>query len=182
MLLDGLLEVGLRRAFRANFQEGSSMADAFDDFNFKVKWDGRFIAGVSKVSALVRSTEVVEHREGGSSISVKSPGQTKYDPITLERGRTSDAAFEDWANLIPGVPLGGVVVAGGAFRKNVLIDVYDGAGRLVMSYQVFHCWPSRYETLSALSGDDNDTAVEQLTLEHDGWERDTSVVVPASAP
>lgn len=151
------------------------MADPFEDFNFKVKWDGRFIAGVSKLSALVRSTEVVEHREGGSSTSVKSPGQTKYEPITLERGRTSDTAFEDWANLIPGVPLG---AAGGGFRKDVLIEVYNAAGRLVMVYKVFHCWPSRYETLSALNANNSEDVIEHLTLEHDGWQRDTSVVAP----
>lgn len=155
------------------------MADPFEDFNFRVKWDGKFIPGVSKVSALVRSSEVVEHREGGSTISIKLPGQMKYDPITLERARTSDTAFEDWANLVPGALSGGGVVGAG-FRKDVLIDLLDGAGRLVMAYKVFHCWPSRYETLSALNANESEDVIEQLTLEHDGWERDTSVVAPAA--
>jgi phage tail-like protein len=157
------------------------MADVYEDFNFRVKWDGQYVSGVSKVSALVRSTAVVEHRDGGSTVSVKSPGQTTYEPITLERGRSSDPAFEDWANLVPGAPYGGETVPGAAFRKEILIDLYNDAGQIVMVYKVFGCWPSRYETLSALNANNSEDVVEQLTLEHDGWERDTSIVPPASS-
>jgi phage tail-like protein len=156
------------------------MADPFEDFDFRVRWDGRYIAGISKVSALVRSTATVVHRDGGSTVSVKSPGQTSYEPITLERGRTSDTAFEDWANTVPGVPFDGAVL-GAVFRKDILIELYNGAGQLVMLYKVFHCWPSRYQTLSVMDANNSEDLIEQLTLEHDGWERDTSVVAPVTA-
>ena len=47
----------------------------YKNFKFRVKWDGRYVAGISKVGALKRSTEIVEHREGGDpSTGRKSPG------------------------------------------------------------------------------------------------------------
>jgi phage tail-like protein len=157
------------------------MSDLYDDFNFRVKWDGQYVAGVSKVSGLVRSTEVVQHRDGGDTPVTKSPGRTVYEAITLERGRTSDTAFESWANSVPGASLNGAV-AGAAYQKDIVIYLYNEAGQLVMAFNVLSCWPSRYETLSALNASDHDVVLEQLTLEHEGWERDMSVVAPGSTP
>ena len=75
--------------------------DPYKNFKFRIKWDGAYIAGVSKISALERTTEVIEFRDGGdASASRKSPGRTEYDAITLERGLTQDRAFEDWANKV----------------------------------------------------------------------------------
>ncbi len=34
--------------------------DPYKNFKFRIKWDGAYIAGVSKVSALKRTTEVIE--------------------------------------------------------------------------------------------------------------------------
>jgi T4-like virus tail tube protein gp19 len=84
----------------------------YKNFKFRVSWDGRYVAGVSKVGALMETIEVVEHREGGDpSTSRKSPGRTKYEPITLERGVTHDAEFEAWAKRVSnfGSGLGGEV-------------------------------------------------------------------------
>jgi phage tail-like protein len=156
------------------------MSDMFDDFNFKVRLGTSitYVAGISKVSALVRSTAIVEH--GEESIPEKSPGRTVYEAITLERGRTSDTAFEDWANLVPGAPVTPTTLIGAEFRKDIIIDLFDEAGQRVMSFKVYRCWPSRYETLPALNANGHDVAVEQLTLEHEGWERDLSVVPPVN--
>ena len=85
----------------AQFSVNAQRFDPYKNFKFRVKWDGRYVAGISKVSALKRSTEVVEHREGGDpSTPRKSPGRTRYDPITLERGVTHDIEFERWANKV----------------------------------------------------------------------------------
>ena len=55
----------------------------------------------ARSSALKRTTEVVKHREGGdNSTDRKSPGRTKYEAITLERGVTHDPEFEKWANMV----------------------------------------------------------------------------------
>ena len=85
----------------AQFTVNPQRFDPYKNFKFRVKWDGRYVAGISRVSALKRNTEVVEHREGGDpSVSRKSPGVTKYEAITLERGVTHDTEFEDWANQV----------------------------------------------------------------------------------
>src|SRR6188474_2255121 len=105
--------------------------DPYKNFKFRVKWDGRYVAGVSKMSALKRTTEVVKHREGGDpSSSRKSPGRTEYEPITLERGVTHDTEFEAWANKVwtlGGRDGGEVSLAD--FRKDIIIEVYNESGQ-----------------------------------------------------
>src|SRR5271165_5437974 len=75
--------------------------DPYKNFRFRVKWDGTYVAGISQVSALTRTTQVVPHREGGDpSVPRKSPGQSDYGTITLSRGVTHDLTFEKWANKV----------------------------------------------------------------------------------
>lgn len=152
--------------------------DPYKNFKFRVKWDGKYVAGVSKVSALKRTTDVVEHREGGGpSTTRRSPGQTKFEPITLERGVTQDLEFEQWANLV--WRLGGSPEVGLAdFRKDIIIDFFNEAGQLVLSYKVYRCWVSEYQALPDLDASANAVAIQHIKLENEGWERDTSVVEP----
>jgi phage tail-like protein len=144
--------------------------DPLQNFRFRVMWDGRFVAGISRVSALRRTTEVVTHTEGGSPNQTrKSPGRTQYEAITLERGVTQDAEFEKWAGKVSGF---GLEPAGAVeFRKDIVIEVYDEAGQLARSYKVYHCWVSEYQALPELDGGGNGVAIEQIKLEHEGWER-----------
>lgn len=155
--------------------------DPYKNFKFRVKWDGRYVAGISKVSALQRTTEVVEHREGGDPSSVrKSPGQTKYEAITLERGVTHDQDFEKWANKVWNFGSGlGSEVSLKDFRKNVIIEVYNEAGQKVIAYNVYRCWVSEYHALPELDASANAVAIQTLKLENEGWERDYSVVEPS---
>ncbi len=117
-----------------------------------VKWDGRYVAGISKVGLLKRSTEPVEHREGGDPSTVrKSPGQTKYEPITLERGVTHDTEFEKWANKIWNYGSGlGSEVSLADFRKDIIIEVYNEAGQVALAYKIFRCWVSEFQALPEL--------------------------------
>ena len=150
--------------------------DPLENFKFKVKWDGRYVAGVSKVSGLRRTTEVVEHREGGDQPVVRDfPGRTKYDPITLERGITNDTDFERWANSVVNPQPG----AGGLnFRKDIILDIFNEAGERVLSYKIYRCWVSEYQAVPDLDADANAIAIERIKLENEGWERDTEVVWP----
>jgi phage tail-like protein len=152
--------------------------DPYKNFKFRVKWDGRYVAGVSKISALKRTTEVVEHREGGQpSTNHKSPGRTAFEPITLERGLTHDTAFEDWANQV--WKLGSnVETALANFRKDVIIDVFNEAGQRIFSYKVYRCWVSEYQAIPDLDANANAVAIESIKLENEGWERDSSVPEP----
>jgi len=162
------------------FSVNASRLDPYKNFKFRVKWDGRYVAGVSKVSALKRSTEMVEHREGGNpSTSNKSPGRTKYEAVTLERGVTHDTEFEKWANKVWNFGSGlGAETSLKDFRKNITIDVYNEAGQKVLAYNVFRCWVSEYQALPDLDANANAVAIQTIKLENEGWERDLDVVEP----
>ncbi len=154
--------------------------DPYENFKFRVKWDGRYVAGVSRISALRRMTEVVEHRDGDDPSSVrKAPGRTTYEPITLERGVTHDVEFESWANKVWSLGRGlGNEVSLKDFRKDLAIELYNEAGQLVRAYIVRRAWVSGYQALPELDANANEVAIETLTLEHEGWERDPAVVEP----
>jgi phage tail-like protein len=164
----------------AQFTVNANRFDPYKNFKFRVKWDGRYVAGVSKVGALKRSTEIVEHREGGDpSTSRKSPGRTKYEAITLERGVTHDLEFERWANKVWNFGAGlGSEVSLKDFRKDISIEVYNEAGQKVIAYNVFRCWVSEYQSLPDLDANANAIAIQNMKLENEGWERDVSVVEP----
>jgi phage tail-like protein len=164
----------------AQFSVNTQRFDPYKNFKFRVKWDGRYVAGVSKVSALKRTTEVVEHREGGDpSTSRKSPGRTKYDAITLERGVTHDLEFEQWANKVwlQGAGLGQEVSLKD-FRKDIILELYNEAGQLVIAYKIYRCWVSEYQAMPDLDANANAVAIQHIKLETEGWERDESVTEP----
>jgi phage tail-like protein len=154
--------------------------DPYVNFKFRVKWDGRYVAGVSKMGALKRTTEAVKHREGGDpSSSRKSPGKTEYEAVTLERGVTHDTEFEKWANKVWNYGSGlGLEVSLKDFRKDVIVEVYNEAGQLVIAHHLFRCWVSEYQALPELDAGANAVAIQTLKLENEGWERDYSVVEP----
>jgi phage tail-like protein len=165
----------------AEFVVNPTRFDPYKNFKFRVRWDGRYVAGVSKVSSLKRTTEVVKHREGGDpSTSRKSPGRTEYDAITLERGVTHDLEFEKWASKVwqLGAGLGGEVSLAD-FRKDIIIDFYNEAGQLAISYTVLRCWVSEYQALPDLDANANAVAIQHIKLENEGWARDTAVVEPS---
>jgi phage tail-like protein len=162
----------------AEFSVNPQRFDPYKNFKFRVKWDGKYVAGVSKVGMLKRTTEVVKHREGGDpSTSRKSPGRTEYDAITLERGVTHDLEFEQWANKVWDIN-SNVEVSLKDFRKDIIIEVYNEAGQKVIAYNVFRCWVSEYQSLPDLDANANAVAIQHLKLENEGWLRDVSVTEP----
>jgi phage tail-like protein len=165
----------------AQFSVNTHRFDPYKNFKFRLKWDGRYVAGVSKCGSLKRSTEVVEHREGGDpSTSRKSPGRTKYEAITLERGVTHDPEFEAWANKVWHVGTGlGAEVSLKDFRKDVILEVYNEAGQVVLAYKVYRCWVSEFQALPDLDANANAVAIQTLKLENEGWERDPEVKEPS---
>jgi phage tail-like protein len=170
----------------AQFSVNSTRFDPYKNFKFRVKWDGAYVAGISKVGALKRTTEVVEHREGGDpSTSRKSPGRTKYEPITLERGVTHDKAFQQWANKVwdyqnaqasPDSRTKEVSLKD--FRKDIIIDMFNEAGQKVLSYLVYRAWVSEYQALPELDANANAVAIQTIKLENEGWDMDPEVKEP----
>jgi phage tail-like protein len=164
----------------AQFSVNATRLDPYKNFKFRVTWDSKVVAGVSKVSVLKRTTEVIKHRGGGDpSTSYKCPGRTEYDAITLERGVTHDQDFEQWANKVWNFRSGlGGEVSLKDFRKDTTIDLLNEAGQVVLTYAIYRCWVSEYQALPDLDANANAVAIAKLKLENEGWERDYAVVEP----
>jgi phage tail-like protein len=157
------------------FTVNSTRFDPYLGFRFKLKWDGQYVAGLNKCSALKRTTEVTPWYEGGDSSGPHQiPGKTKYDAISLEAGVTYDTTFEDWANKVNNFQ-GDASSSLAAFRKNITIEVYNTEGTKVLAYNVYRCWPSEYQALPQLDASGNAVMITTLKLENEGWERDASV-------
>ena len=152
--------------------------DPYRNFKFRIKIDNVYVAGLNKCTALKKTTEMVEWREGGDpSTTHKLPGKTKYDPITLTAGVSHDSTFEDWANLVNNFQ-GDAATSLKNFRKDIIIDVFNEADQKVLSYHIFRCWVSEFQTLPDLDASANAVMIQTVKLENEGWERDKSVVEP----
>lgn len=160
-----------------DFSVNSARDDPYKTFRFRVMWEGKYVAGVSKVSGLTRTTQVVTRREGGSpSAAHRLPGQTEYGPITLERGITHDLEFEQWANKVWAYDNSdGKDASLKDFRKDIIIELYNEAGQKVLAYKIFRCWVSECTALPDLDASANLVAIQRIKLENEGWERDTDV-------
>jgi phage tail-like protein len=161
----------------AQFTVNSTRTDPFKNFKFLIRFEGsqNAVAGVSKISPLKRSTEVVSHREGGDvSTPRHSPGISKFEAITFERGITFDLEFETWANLVYSTT-GDKAVSLKNYKRNLVIDVLNLQGIKVKSYRVFRAWVSEFTALPQLDANANATMIESLVVQNEGWERDDSV-------
>ena len=151
------------------FTVNATRFDPYKNMKFRIKWDGRYVAGVSKISALKRSTEPVTHREGGDpSTSRVSPSTWKFEPITLERGRTHDPEFEKWANLIYSTD-GDAAISLKDFRKDLIIELLNEQGTVAMAFKVYRCWVSEYQALPELDANAHAIAIEHMVLQNEGW-------------
>ena len=152
---------------------------SYEDFRFRVKWDGNYVAGVSKVSALTRTTDAVQFRtEGDPGTPRVPPGQSAYQPVTLERGVTYDATFVQWANKVWDYRKAAGIDPDGSlkdFRKDIVIELFNEAGEKVLAYNVYRCWVSEFVAMPELDGAGNAIAIQSIVLENEGWERDQSV-------
>jgi phage tail-like protein len=159
----------------------ASRYDPYKNFKFRVKWDGAYVSGISRVSGLGRIVQPVDYRDGTApNVVHRLPGPIAYEPITLERGITHDTTFEDWANQVRQAAAGGGAGAAQAgYLKDVRIEVLSQTGQPVIAYDVYRCWPSVYRPLPELDAGRPLRLVEAITLVHDGWERDPAVVFPA---
>jgi phage tail-like protein len=169
----------------AQFTKQPLRFDPYKGFKFRLKFgnSSSYVAGISKMNALRRITAAVEHREGGDPSSpYKSPGLTKFEPVTLERGVTHDTDFEEWASKVWNFHGGpGAESSLKDFRKDITIDVFNEAGQKVISYQIFRCWVSEYQALGDFDSNANAVLIQHIKLEHEGFLRDLSVKEPEPA-
>jgi phage tail-like protein len=154
------------------FIKNANRFDPYKNFKFRILWDSKPVMGVSKVSALKRTTEVVKHRDGGdNSTDHKSPGRTSYDAITVERGLTHDPEFEAWANKVHPYA-GDTAMDLAAYKKNLTLEMMNEKGHVVYRYFLYNCWVSEYTALPELNANANAVAIESLKIELEGWDRD----------
>jgi phage tail-like protein len=162
----------------AEFSVNTHRFDPYKNFKFRVKWDGKYVAGVSKVSALKRTTELVNHREGGDPSSDRiSPGRSKYEPVTLERGITFDPEFRNWADLVFNTD-GDAAVSLKNFRKDIIVELMNLSGQIVKRYTLFRCWVSEIEMLPELDSNANAVAIERVTVQTEGIAMDADLQEP----
>ncbi|MGH1491158.1 MAG: phage tail protein [Acidimicrobiales bacterium] len=163
----------------AQFVVNTNRFDPYKSYMFRVRWDGQYVAGLSKMSALRRTTEPVTHRVGGDpSHQRKSPGTSTFEAVTFERGVTHDPAFQDWANLVHSL---NNPISLANFRKDVIVDVFNEANQLALSYQLYRCWVSEYQALPEMDANTNAIAIETIKVEIEGFARDTDVTEPTEA-
>lgn len=163
------------------FVTNAHRTDPYKAFKFRVLWDQKVVMGVSKVSPLKRTTEVVTHRDGGDNSSDhKSPGRTSYEAVTMERGITHDREFEAWANKVhptagdPSMDLVG-------YKKNLTLEVLNERGHVAIRYALYNCWVSEFTALPDLDANANAVAIESIKIETEGWERDVETTEPDEA-
>lgn len=162
----------------AMFTVNTHRQDPYKNFKFRVKWDGQIIQGITKVSPLIRTAEAVVTRSGSDPSSDHlSPGITSYPPITLERGITHDTSFEQWADLAHNIS-GDAAMSLKNYRKDMLIELLNMQGMVVMSFMVYRCWVSEYQALPLLDSNANCVAIEKVVIQHEGWQRDIAVSEP----
>lgn len=155
--------------------------DPYRNFKFQVLIDGKAVAGLTKVSALVKKTEVLEVRTGNGPTHVqKIPGKTFYEPITLEQGLTHDPVFEEWANLVNSID-GDAAISLRNFRKNIIVNLLNLQGSVAISYIIYRCWVSEYQALPDLDAGSSEVAIQRIVLEHEGWQRDKAVTEPTES-
>jgi phage tail-like protein len=154
--------------------------DPYKNYRFVVYFEQSTspVAGVSKVSGLTRSSDVIEYKEGGNPVTMKGIGRTKYEPITLERGVTHDTDFEEWANTAQLLENGIGRSTLGSLRKEVRIDLLNESGQPVQRYIAHRCWVSEYQALPELDAGGNAVALQHIRIENEGWERDLSLAEP----
>jgi phage tail-like protein len=166
---------GAVSSFRGNTQR----LDPYKNFKFRVKLDGASIPGIVRVSPLGWKADVTEYRDGADPDTVHHlPGRIHYEAITLEREVTQDTAFEQWAGQVRQLSPG-AGQTGAGYRKNIRLELLDAAGRVVLAYDAYQCWPSGYRVLVGLDSTVRGMVTEELTLSCEGWQRDTGVVWPA---
>lgn len=162
-----------------DFTVNPHRSDPYSRANFRVRWDGQTISGVSYVSQISRRTEEVAYRDGADPVSATSaPGITTIQPVTLRRGVTHDDAFEKWADLVWS-PAGPSSMSLKNYRKDIVIELLNLSGQTVKRYVLYRCWPIDYVALGALDAGADRIAEENLTIQCEGWERDKSVTEPA---
>lgn len=160
------------------FPKNAHRIDPYKNFKFRLLWNKKTVAGVSKVSPLKRTTEVVKYRDGGdNSHDHKTPGRTSFDAVTIERGITHDTEFEKWATLVHSWS-GDTKMDLINFKKELTLEIMNEKGHVAIRYFLHGCWVSEFTAVPELNANANAIAIETMKIELEGWERDVALDEP----
>ncbi len=164
------------------FTVNAERYDPYRTFKFQVLIDGQIVAGLTKMGELKKTTQEVKWRACNDPSHERIlPGGTSYGPVTLEQGLTHDPVFENWANLVNNVQGDGAISLVN-YRKDIVINVLNLQGVVAISYKLFRAWVSEYQALPEFDANTmNTVGIQTLTLQHEGWERDTAVSEPSES-
>ena len=162
----------------AQFTANATRIDPYKNFKFRVKWENLPVAGLSKMSAIKRSTEVIEWREaGGSSVVRKLPGRTKFEPVTFEVGLTHDKQLIAWADQVNS-PVGDAAMSLKNYRKDVTVEVLNLQQTVVMAFTLHRAWVSEFQAIPEMDANANAVAIQTLKIEYEGFEVDAAITEP----
>ena len=137
-------------------------SEPYKNFNFVVELDGISVAGFLECTGLDSETGIIYYREGNDSNVVrKLPGLTEYSNIILSRGVTDSRELYEWRMK---------VINGNIERKNGSIVLLNDNREEVARWSFVNGWPCRMSG-PALNALEDDIAIEELEICHEGFER-----------
>ena len=143
--------------------------DKYPTFNFLVEIDGVQAAGFTEISGMEKETEVIEYREGADGTSMrKFRGLTKYAPLVLKRGQSSDLDLWNKANLTFDAFTGATGNNSPLYRFDFYLIQQDSNGNEVLRWKFIKGWVSKY-MISDFDAATSEASFEEITIEHEGF-------------
>jgi phage tail-like protein len=135
-------------------------------FAFHVEMEGIDIATFKEASGFESTSEVIEYKEAnqeGRLMIKKVPGSLSWSDITLRRAISSSLALWEWRKQVLDGDIEGA-------RRDGSIVLYDSTGEEVVRYNFVRGWVSQWKGPD-VDADQNEIAVEEVTIAHEGLER-----------
>jgi phage tail-like protein len=163
------------------FPANAHRYDPYRTFKFQVVIAGKSVAGLTKMGALKKTTEVVNWRSAGDpSYQRAMPGGSKFENVALEQGLSHDLVFEEWANAVNNVAEGDAGMSLVKYRRDVVINVLNLQGVPAISYKLKRAWVAEFSALPEFDANNmNTVGIQSITIAYEGFVRDAAVAEPA---
>jgi phage tail-like protein len=140
--------------------------DPLTGYHFYLEIDGITQAQFRECSGLDSESNIIEYKEAGKNgvtMIKKVPGEMKWSNIVMKRGITDVMELWEWRTR---VEEGKVEEA----RKNGSIVLYNQSNDEIARWNFTDGWPSKM-TGPQLNANNNDIAIEEITIAHEGLTR-----------
>lgn len=134
--------------------------------------------GFSEITLPKAESTVITYRENiHATRFIKKPGLTRYDPIILKKGVTTNSNLYEWWKLVNNDAIGYSITAeivGNAlqippvypanFRKDLMITSLDREGNAVKSWVLLEAWPVSYKGGNDLDAQASEKLISEIGL------------------